>query len=161
MRIYLCLLLWIVCAALSIPAAATAMAHCQTQQTAVTHTVLSSELSFALPQTISLEPASAIDTVTFTAMSDMSQVATDAMQLYFEHPAVQNGVGLHHCCDEATDQHQCAGHCPNCDGCTTAHHFAMPVLGLFKTTMIQPKIQYIAYSYLSLQRSTQERPPRI
>lgn len=156
MRLQLLVIFWFALTAWSGQVAASAMAHCQT------HAAKTGAFEASNKQNTSasdLDPSDTGKALLHFAPAPNSLVAayTGAHQTHNDHPTNAN---LHDCCDSDNDQHHCSSGCSSCDGCSTAHGAAMPVLWLMKTAMTQQKIQYSAYSYLNLHSSTQERPPK-
>jgi hypothetical protein len=131
MRFPLLLILWFALSAWSSLVGASAMAHCQTHETAAVQAVHNDH----------------------TALTEVQiHVAADY--------AADQQTNLHDCCDQNPDQQHCSGSCPSCDGCSTAHGAAMPTVWLMKATIAQQKIQYFDDLYLRSQSSAQERPPK-
>lgn len=107
--------------------------------------------------TVLMTSTSAIAHLNLQAQSNTSDVIHQTHRL---QPDKHHGSQNHDCCDEMSAQHSCSGNCIYCDGCTTAHHIAIPTLWLIKDAIAQQRIQYAEYSYLSMQIPTQERPPK-
>jgi hypothetical protein len=131
MRFPLLLMIWFALTVWSSQVGASAMAHCQTHETAAVQAVQNDH----------------------TAQTEVQiHVAADY--------AADQQTNLHDCCDQSPDHQHCSGSCPSCDGCSTAHGAAMPTVWLMKATIAQQKIQYFDDLYLRSQSSAQERPPK-
>jgi hypothetical protein len=166
MRICLSLLCWIAITVWCTPAVASAMANCHTHQSSAVadpvlqQTPLQPQLQVQIVQSVNKLPSTPIQESLL--LGDLKALAGSlnrgSHQDLTSH--VQPDMASHDCCDEVIDHHSCSDNCLNCDGCTTAHHGVMPTSDLPKNLINQQKIQFSVYTYQSLQRPTQERPPK-